>query len=398
MCSLRRHIKTFAALLAWAALSSCNNQPTDQGQTTGSKPPETAFAPLPLEGSMNNPFKLRLEWRGNDSDGIIQGYEYRITGPLFDNTWQFTESFFVNFKFRNGWHTIEVRAIDNTGTVDPTPAKLNFHVLGPTFDKGILIMDDEPNAAATEALVDAYYDSLMIGAGYTRYTVWDYQAQFATRRPVFTPPPNDTTGVVGIGAFTTIIWYTTAAGNIGLNERILQDYLDMGGNFLVCGSNVIEAITGSSPTGVEFAPNSMPYKYFHALRAKAADLNLDWLIGLDNRFPDAATSYQVPNTPIFQYLTTRANQIIPQPDALPVYFFSSNYYRDTRRSLDVNSEEFANTPSAIVYKGDTFKTALFGFPLVTIARAGSLSFNIVNTAAMTKTVRYILEQVFQEPK
>lgn len=398
MHSLRRHITMAAALLAWAALSSCNNQPTDQGQTRGSKPPETAFAPLPLEGSMNNAFKLRLEWHGNDSDGIIQGYEYRITGPLFDNTWTFTESFFVNFKFRNGWHTIEVRAIDNTGTVDPTPAKLNFHVLGPTFDKGILIMDDEPNAAATEALVDAYYDSLMIGAGYTRYTVWDYQAQFATSRPVFNPPPNDTTGVVGIGAFTTIIWYTTAAGNIGLNERILQDYLDMGGNLWVCGSNVIEAITGNSPTGVEFSPNSMPYKYFHALRAKAANLNLDWLIGLDDRFPDASTSYQVPNTTIFQYFLTEVNQLIPQPDAMPVYFFSSNYYRDTRRAIDVNSEEFAGTPNAIVYKGDTFKTALFGFPLVSIARAGTASFNIVNTAAMTKTVRYILEQEFQEPK
>lgn len=78
MCSLRRHITMAAALLAWAALSSCNNQPTDQGLTSGSKPPETAFAPLPLDGSMNNAFKLRLEWHGNDSDGIIQGYEYRI--------------------------------------------------------------------------------------------------------------------------------------------------------------------------------------------------------------------------------------------------------------------------------------------------------------------------------
>src|SRR5262245_2942555 len=118
-------------------LSSCNRQPTDQGARVANEPPETTFSPTPLEGSINNSFKLRLEWHANDADGIIKGYEYRVAGPLFDNAWIFTESFFVDFKFRDGWYTVEVRGVDNTGNIDPTPAKRSLHVLGPTFDKGI---------------------------------------------------------------------------------------------------------------------------------------------------------------------------------------------------------------------------------------------------------------------
>jgi hypothetical protein len=385
--------RAVAAMLT-LALWSCNNQPTNTGKIETSAPPETAFAPTPLDSSRNNAFKLRLEWHGNDPDGIVQGYEYRVQGPLFDNTWQATKSFFVDFKFRNGWYTVEVRAVDNTGTSDPTPAKLRFHVLGPTFDKGILIMDDDPKDVFIEPLTDAYYDSLMRGAGYTKYTVWDYQAQFATQRPTFTTTANGE----GLGAFSTVIWYTNPAGNLGLNERMIQDYLDMGGNLWVAGSNVIESLTGASPSGNDLAPNSIPYKYFHVLRAKAADLNLDWLLGVDNRFPDLQTSYQVPRTTIFQYLATRANQLVPQPDAQPLYLFSGNYYRDTRRSINVNSEEFANTPCAIIYRGNTFKSALFGFPLVSVARIGAVTVNLVNTAAMTATVRHMLVNEFNEPK
>jgi len=385
---------TAVAAIFTFALWSCNNQPANTGKIQASTPPETAFAPTPLDNSMNNSFKLRLEWHGKDPDGIAQGYEYRVQGPLFDNTWQSTEAFFVDFKFRNGWYAVEVRAVDNTGTVDPTPAKLRFHVLGPTFDKGILIMDDEPKDALLERLTDAYYDSLMLGAGYAKYTVWDYQAKFAIQRPTFTSTANGE----GLGAFSTIIWSTNPAGNLGLNERIIQDYLDMGGNLWVAGSNVIEALTGTSPSGIDLAPNSLPYKYFHVLRAKSADLNLDWLLGIDNRFPDLQTTYQVPRTTIFQYLTTKANQLIPQPDAQRLYLFSGNYYRDTRRSININSEEFANTPCAVLYKGANFKSALFGFPLVSVVRAGSLTANVVNTKAMTTVVRHMLVNEFKEPK
>ncbi|MDZ7267067.1 MAG: hypothetical protein ONB48_05140 [candidate division KSB1 bacterium] len=401
MPMLRPTFSAGALAVLTALLLSCNRQPTQQGILSGSQPPETAFAPTPLDGSQNNPFKLRLEWHGNDADGIIQGYEYRVQGPLFDNTWQYTKSFFVNFKFREGWYTVEVRAVDNTGTVDPTPARRRFHVSGPTFDRGILLLDDDPNGQFEQAS-DAFYDSLMIAAGYRNYTFWDYQARFATQKPRFTTTPNDTdaTGapVIGLGAFSTIIWCTNATGNLGLNDRLVQDYLDMGGNLWVAGSDPLQSLSGRSPTGLDLALNSTGYKYFHVLRAKAADLNLDWLLSSDSSFPDLTTSYQVPRTTVFQYLSTRVNQLIPQPDARAVYVFSNNYYRDLRRSLDINSEEFAGTPCAIIYSGSGYKTVLFGFPLVAVSRVGSVTVNLINTRAMAKTVEQILANVFGEPR
>lgn len=402
MMRMLRSIFSAGALAALAGLLlSCNNQPTEQGMLGSSQPPETAFAPTPPEGSRNNAFKLRLEWHGNDADGIVQGYEYRVEGPLFDNTWQFTKSFYVNFKFRDGWYTVEVRAVDNTGTMDPTPARLRFHVAGPTFDHGILLLDDDPNGSLEQAS-DAFYDSLMIAAGYRNYTFWDYQDRFATRKPPFVTTPSDTdaTGApnLGLGAFSTIIWCTSAAGNLGLNERLVQDYFDMGGNLWVAGTDPLQSLSGNSPIGLDLAPNSTGYKYFHVLRAKAADLNIDWLLGTDNRFPDLATSYQVPRTTIFQYLAARVNQLIPQPDAHSIYTFSNNYYRDTRRALEVNSEEFAGTPCAIIYSSSAYKAALFGFPLVAAVRVGSAIVNLVNTRAMAKTVEHILANEFGEPR
>jgi hypothetical protein len=378
---------------------SCNKQPTTQALKENNLP-ETFFAPTPLDGSMNNSFKLRVEWHGSDTDGIIKGYEYRVNGPLYDNTWQFTESFYVDFRFRHGWYTIEVRAKDNTGAVDPTPVKLRLHILGPTFDKGILIMDDESVDPNIEARVDAYYDTLMSEAGYPNYTVWDYQQKFSTKKPAFVAPPSDTGGTQaeGLGRYTTIIWYTNATGNLGLNKTALQDYLDMGGNLLIAGVDPLQSLTGESPSGADLATNNPAYKYFHVLRAKAANLNIDWILGVAKEYPDLRTSYQVPRTTIFQYLSGVATQLVPLPDARPLYIFSPNYYTDTSRRIQINSEEFAGTPCAVVYNGKTFNTALFGFPLVAFVRAGATYVNVVNTPAMTQVLKNILENEFKQPK
>ena len=383
------------ALASWVAIFavqiSCNKQPTDQGQINANEPPDTFFAPLPLDGSTDNSFKLRLEWRGNDRDGRVAGYEYRVEGPFNDNNWQFTSSFFVDFKFRDGWYTVQVRAVDNNSNVDPTPASLRFHVKGPTFDKGLLIMDDWPQST-TEAQNDVYMDSLLIGAGYTNYTVWDYSEKFI---PPLLPKFADADG---LGAYTSIVWHTHAGGNLGTNERTLQDYLDMGGNLWIAGDNPLESLTGAPPAGVDFPTTKIVYRYFKVIRANTAALNMDWLLAIDPVVSDLHTSYQIPNTPVVQYLTIQANQLVAQPGVQYLYKFSTNYYRDPVRSININSENFAGTSCAMVYDGASYNTAVFGFPLVFVVRAGPVFVNLINTAAMTKAVEYVLSEVFQEPK
>ncbi len=389
-----------AAILLAAGLLSCNRQPTDKGQSFGDQAPETAFAPTPLDGSSNNTFKLRLEWHGNDSDGIITGYEYRVQGSFNDNTWLYTENFFVDFKFRDGWYTVEVRAIDNAKNADPTPARLRFHVLGPTFDQGVLLMDDEPISGALEALADASYDSIMKEAGYTQYTSWDYQQRFATARPLFVSNDSDATGQreISLSSFTTIIWFTQPTGNLGLNKSSLQDYLDMGGNLLIAGSGTLESLTGETPTGADLPTSGLAFRNFHVLRAKTIDMYADHILSAQPGLPDLRTHYKIPRTTITQYLKAPMNQLVPLFDAQPLYAFNTNYFRDASRNIDVNNEEFAGLACAQLYRGANFNAAIFGFPLVSVVRAGAANVNLVDRKAMTEVVRYLLTEVFKEPK
>lgn len=400
---MRSRLKKFALnlLVLLSVIVSCNRQPTDKGASFGEQPPETAFAPTPLEGSTNNSYKLRLEWHGNDSDGIIKGYEYRVQGPQNDNAWQFTEDFFVSFRLRDGWYTVEVRALDNAGNADPTPAKLRFHVLGPTFDKGLLLMDDEPNTnAAFETMTDASYDSILKEAGYPNYTSWDYQKQFATGRPVFVSNQLDSAGQrqVSLSSFTTIIWYSNPTGNLGLNKSSLQDYLDMGGNLIVAGSGTLESLTGETPSGADLPTSGMAFRHFRVLRAKTTDMYADQILSAHPAMPNLKTSYRIPRTTITQYLKASLNQLVPLFDAEPLFAFNTNYFRDTARNIDVNNEEFAGLSCAQFHRGPNFNAAIFGFPLVAVVRAGTTNVNLVERKAMTEAVRYLLADVFKAPK
>ena len=400
---MRSPLKQFAfgTLVLAGVLVSCNRQPTDKGASFGDQAPETAFAPTPIEGSTNNSYKLRLEWHGNDSDGIIKGYEYRVQGAQNNNAWQFTEDFFVNFRLRDGWYTVEVRAVDNTGNADPTPAKLRFHVLGPTFDKGLLLMDDEPpNTAVIETMTDASYDSILKEAGYANYTSWDYQKQFATGRPVFVSNQLDSAGQrqISLSSFTTIIWYSTSTGNLGLNKSSLQDYLDMGGNLIIAGSGTLESLTGETPTGADLPTSGLAFRNFRVLRAKTIDMYVDQILSAHPAMPNLKTSYLIPRTTITQYLKAPMNQLVPLFDAEPLFAFSTNYYRDASRNINVNSEEFAGLSCAQLYRGPNFNAAIFGFPLVSVVRAGAANVNLVNRKAMTEAVRYLLADVFKAPR
>jgi hypothetical protein len=388
------------AIACGLILSSCNHQPTDQGVKFDNEPPETAFSPTPPDGSMNNDFKLRVEWHANDADGIIKGYEYRVEGPLFDNTWTFTESFFVDFKFRDGWYTLEVRGVDNAGSIDPTPARLRLHVLGPTFDKGILLMDDEALGGENEIAADAIYDSLMQAAGYPQYTVWDYQQLFATSRPIFAAAESDTDATgqrkAGLGSFSTIIWYTQATGNLGLNQNTLRDYLDMGGNLLIAGVNPLASLTGESPNGAEYPSSGLAYKYFRILRARTVDVNIDQLISDNPILPDIHSTLKLRPT-LTLYFKAQTNQLVHSYDAEPIYAYSTNYYRDPNRNLEVNSEEFAGLSCAQFHRGNGFNTAIFGFPLVVTTRsAPAVYVNLLDTKAVAQAVRFVLHDVFQQ--
>jgi hypothetical protein len=104
------------------------------------QPPETTLANVPLENGGPDPeypdtlyfALLRVSWDGEDEDGYVAGYEYRwttyhrVAGDSIPGEWSFTTIADTTFAFESSdsinEQYFQVRAIDNDGACDPTPA------------------------------------------------------------------------------------------------------------------------------------------------------------------------------------------------------------------------------------------------------------------------------------
>ncbi|MBU1875382.1 hypothetical protein KJ688_16895, partial [bacterium] len=86
---------------------------------------------------------VTLHWDGEDEDGFIAGYQYRyitqhvITGDEFETEWKDTAATSVTIAFessdRLNYQTFQVRAVDNSGDVDPSPAEKKFYTTKTIF-------------------------------------------------------------------------------------------------------------------------------------------------------------------------------------------------------------------------------------------------------------------------
>ena len=93
-------------------------------------PPETSLFVQGTLDTVNH--VVQIYWFGSDPDGEVAGYELRFKNPALpaDTAWTFTsrtDSLFTVF-IPSGYAAprFEVRAIDNAGTRDPSPAYADF--------------------------------------------------------------------------------------------------------------------------------------------------------------------------------------------------------------------------------------------------------------------------------
>lgn len=125
-----RSVRSFPTILLAILVISCAEQPTQN--PVGNLPPDThLFLVMPDSTTLPDTTSSRQEvyWWGQDPDGEVVGYQYRWD---YDSSWvETTEesaTFYLPLREPFDIFTFQVRAIDNDGALDPTPAQLTFPV------------------------------------------------------------------------------------------------------------------------------------------------------------------------------------------------------------------------------------------------------------------------------
>lgn len=114
------------AVLAMLVVAGCSTRKT----LAPDLPPETTLFVAGKVDTVNH--VARLHWFGADPDGQVVGFEFRFIGldPPADSSWHFTtlnDSLFTIWSpTGHAMPIFQVRAVDNGGERDPTPASLDF--------------------------------------------------------------------------------------------------------------------------------------------------------------------------------------------------------------------------------------------------------------------------------
>ncbi len=101
-------------------------------------PPDTELLLCPGSAVVFVDEHVALSWQGQDLDGTVEAYEWSFDG----GEWVLTANDSSRFgPLTAGEHTIEVRAVDNDGAVDPSPALCTFTVRlpGQLVDRVVLV-------------------------------------------------------------------------------------------------------------------------------------------------------------------------------------------------------------------------------------------------------------------
>lgn len=135
-------VVVYAAILLLVTLTSCDSG--FEGDTLGNEPPNTSLS-VRDESLVDNLADdnrllstLRLSWSGDDPDGFVSGFDLRVfpatESPADEDLWAFTNrnDSLLLLPLPSGESVanviVEVRAVDNEGEKDPTPARSVFPI------------------------------------------------------------------------------------------------------------------------------------------------------------------------------------------------------------------------------------------------------------------------------
>ena len=286
---------------------------------------------------------IKVIFAGSDPDGEVIDFGWQVDTMT---SWEWTEDTIIILGpvyFATplaGTHTIRVKARDNTMVEDLTPAEIHINLVVPSFDKGIIVVDETKDGTGaaenpSDEQVDEFYQSIIE----RDFTAWDYATEGM-------PPKTE------LGKYRLLIWHADDPKDHHFMDHsdCVAEYLNIGGNLWLIGWRILYSFDPNFPW--EYEAGSFPYDYLHIKDAneqtKMDFTGAEGVSGYPSIVVDSAKIYpfrkgKLPNIEI----------MTPGPFEVPILTFNS-------ASADTT---FQGKPCAVKYSGTTYNVVFFGFPL-----------------------------------
>lgn len=147
------HLTFTVIILISVLLSACKDDIS--GTKNENQPPNTSLF-IETDDTLNSTSSIQtFYWDGQDADGFITGFYYAFGNTITENDWVWTTERKMTFPLKiSGQDTtyiFKVKAVDNEGSEDPTPATQSFPIKNSPPQIGWQINNNIPDTTFTVA-------------------------------------------------------------------------------------------------------------------------------------------------------------------------------------------------------------------------------------------------------
>ena len=298
---------------------------------------------------------IHLTYSGSDADGSIVQYGWAVD----NGDWHWTSDTTVYItpqEFESsGKHIVRLIGKDNTDLLSVNPDTVHIDLIKPKFDKKILIIDETKESAfpnnvnATDKDVDQFYSDI-----FGTQNQWDFQAKGM--------PPRDV-----IGQYKLIIWHAdnpysqaSDAHKLGQHTAEIEDYLNVGGNFVMSGWRILNSFAPGAPFPRTFKPGTFVHDYLHIAEANESPVTVPGdfagAYGIGNFHDAAVDTNKLNNSFPYEGYLSQINTI-PKRGAFTKIIYS--YHAKPNSQLP----DFRGQTVGIQYFGTSFNAVVLGFPI-----------------------------------
>lgn len=313
---------------------------------------------------------ITLSFTASDSDGEVVEYGWSVDGG--DYVWGSDTTVTIPPEYfeapLTGEHIILVSSKDDTGLIDPIPDTLQLHLIEPTFEKTVLILDDtdETNWQSgidfSDEAVDSFYTFLTSSLAPNQITHWDYASEGAPSREI-------------LSKHKMILWHADdrATNNdipIADQRALLSDYANVGGDLFISGWAIIKSLGERQSFPRTFSENDFVKTYLHINVASESPFLADFTqaVGIGD-----FESIEVDTTKLMgDFRATdggiyRVNLVEQRGP-----FTNITHSYGTR--VQTRFPDFRGKTTGVIYYGTSFKSVVLGYPLFFMNKEQSKAF------------------------